>query len=123
METQPQRRIWTVSELAAALGVKDRDIRNARNTKGAGRPGSRNHNIISAMRERGISWNDVAAREIRSRVKDKTASIPAPGGVDVPPVDSAAPDKGAVVATVPMQALIAALKNILPPGTSITITA
>lgn len=31
MEAQPQRRIWTVSELAAVLGVKGKDIYNARN--------------------------------------------------------------------------------------------
>lgn len=123
IETQPQRHIWTVSELAAALGVKGKDIYNARNTKGSGRPGSRSHSIISAMRRRGISWDNVATRAFRSRAKDKAARISAPEGADASPADSATPDKGAVAATVPMQALIAALKNILPPGTSITITA
>ena len=67
---------YTVPQLAAELGFAPAYIYAAKASKREPMPGSKNHMVLAAMRERGITWDDV---------------VPAPRGLKKAHVEAAPP--------------------------------
>ena len=117
------QKTYTMHELAALLGVAYKGIKNTRQFKDASsRPGSRAYAIREALRERGISWDQVVPDKRGGRRK-KTLDAPEPIAAEVVAAKAnvEVPVEKNEEATVPESeepALLQALRDMEPEGVS-----
>jgi hypothetical protein len=92
-ESKMQQQFYTIKELATLLGEKVGDVRNAKTwTPKNPRPGSAIYRIIEAMKDRGITWDQVVSSISHENKADSPAPTAAPASVPAPaPADESPP--------------------------------
>ena len=132
---------YTVAELSRMIGISTIYIYSARNAKKPPMPGSKSGDVLEAMRQQGITWDQVVPAPKGGEPKGAGALTPEDGQVVTDGSATAAEDSQTVAAvqkmpdavpTVmrevmcerwPLEVLIKAVRGKLPPHTSITISA
>ena len=135
------KQTYTVAELSRLIGISTIYIYSARNAKKPPMPGSKSGDVLEAMRQQGITWDQVVPAPKGGEPKGAGALTPEDGQVVTDGSATAAEDSQTVAAvqkmpdavpTVmrevmcerwPLEVLIKAVRGKLPPHTSITISA
>ena len=74
--TQQQQQ-YTTAEQADLLGYTKSDINNARHVKGyTPKPGSRVYNVLEAMQQRDITWDQVITKNTKPAEKNQKMPLP-----------------------------------------------
>ena len=131
---------YTVAELSRMIGISTIYIYSAKNAKKPPMPGSKSGDVLEAMRQRGITWDQVVPAPKGGN--PKTAGAPAPDEALVVEASATAAEDSQVVPAIqempdavptvrreaicdrwPLDVLIKAVMGKLPARTSITISA